>query len=574
LPEAGAADPARLAFPDAPRLELDQLLDQLVGRATEVRAAQGRLRGLLRANQLIITDLGLQPVLLRIVEAARELVGARYAALGVLSPDGGLAEFVHSGMPADDVRRIGHLPQGKGLLGALIDDPQPIRLHDIGADPRSSGFPSEHPPMHSFLGVPIRIRGEVFGNLYLSESIRGDFSAEDEELTKSLAATAAAAIDNARLYESSQTQAEWRQAATSIVRQMMSADADDPLHLIAERCREIAHADLVVISLPTANRAGLQVRVAVGVGADLLHGTEALPETSLVGEVFRAGEAIRLARHDEISELMPEHPDLPVFSSVLVVPLLGTNSVRGVLTAARVRDRTPFTAAALEGASGFVNQAVLTLELAQARAEQRRAEMFDERERIAADLHDHVIQRLFGAGLALQGVAATLGQGRNADRVLATIKDLDETISQIRTTIFQLQLDGQTTQRGLRAAVLDVVAEATPALGFDPAVRFAGVLEGTVADDLADDLLAVVREALSNVARHAHATSVEVEVAAENGALRLHVSDNGTGLQAGSRRSGLANLERRARLRGGTMSLEPRSPSGTRLSWSAQISDG
>jgi signal transduction histidine kinase len=569
--QSAAGDAPELAFPDAPRLELDELLDQLVERATEVRATQGRLRGLLRANQLIISDLGLQPVLLRIVEAARELVGARYAALGVLSPDGGLAEFVHSGMSPDDVRRIGHLPQGKGLLGALIDDPQPIRLHDIGSDPRSSGFPPKHPPMHSFLGVPIRIRGEVFGNLYLSESVRGDFSAEDEELTKSLAATAAAAIDNARLYESSRTQSQWRQAATSIVRQMMSADGGDSLQLIAERCLEIARADLVVISLPSVNRAGLQVRVAVGTGAENLDGAASLPETSLHHKVFRTGEPIRLARHDEISELVPGHPDLPAFGSVLLVPLLGTDSVRGVLSVARVPERPAFSAADLEGAGGFVNQAVLTLELAQARAEQRRAEMFDERERIAADLHDHVIQRLFGAGLALQGVAATLGQSRNADRVLTTIKDLDETISQIRTTIFQLQLDGETTRRGLRAAVLDVVADATPALGFDPAVRFAGVLEGTVPDDLADDLLAVVREALSNVARHARASSVEAEITAKDGTVILTVSDDGIGLQAGSRRSGLANLERRARRHGGQFTLEPRSPSGTRLCWTAQI---
>jgi signal transduction histidine kinase len=246
--------------------------------------------------------------------------------------------------------------------------------------------------------------------------------------------------------------------------------------------------------------------------------------------------------------------------------------VRGVLSVVRVRDRAPYTDADLEGATGFANQAALTLELAEARTEQRRAEMFDERERIAADLHDHVIQRLFGAGLTLQGVVGALGSNRNADRVAATIKDLDATISQIRTTIFQLQLDGEVTKRGLRAAVLDVVAEATPALGFEPAVRFAGLLEGTVADDLAADLLAVVREALSNVARHAHATSVDVEITAEAGILLLDVRDDGIGLSGSSRRSGLANLERRARLRDGTLSIEPGRPRGTRLCWSMRIS--
>jgi transcriptional regulator with GAF, ATPase, and Fis domain len=193
------AGPA-LTFPDLPRLELDQLLGQLIERAQEVIATQGRLRGLLHANQLIVGDLALPTVLRHIVEAARELVGARYVALGVISPDGGLAEFVHTGMPDDAVERIGHLPQGKGLLGALIEDPHPIRLRRITDDPRSTGFPPGHPPMSSFLGVPIRLRDEVFGNLYLSESTRGEFSAEDEDLMKALAATAAVAIENARLY--------------------------------------------------------------------------------------------------------------------------------------------------------------------------------------------------------------------------------------------------------------------------------------------------------------------------------------------------------------------------------------
>ena len=194
--------PPSLTFPDLPRLELDQLLAQLVERAHEVMATQGRLRGLLRASQMVTRDLALPAVLRRIVEAARELVGARYAALGVISPTGGLAEFVHSGMPPEAVERIGHLPEGKGLLGALIEDPRPIRLRRIADDERSTGFPPGHPPMDSFLGVPIRIRDEVFGNLYLAESTRGEFSAEDEELALALAATAAVAVENARLYES------------------------------------------------------------------------------------------------------------------------------------------------------------------------------------------------------------------------------------------------------------------------------------------------------------------------------------------------------------------------------------
>ena len=257
-----------LTFPDLPRLELDQLLAQLVERAQEVLATQGRLRGLLRANHMITGGLALPEVLHRIVEAARELVGARYAALGVLAPDGGLAEFVHVGFPPPLVDRIGHLPVGKGLLGALIDEPRPIRLRNLADDPRSSGFPESHPPMGSFLGVPIRIRDEVFGNLYLTESTRGEFSAEDEELTTALAATAAAVIDNSHLYGAARLRGEWLQATAAITRGILAAAPDDavaPLRLIAERSREVADADVVTIALPDGGQGGdLRVSVAVG----------------------------------------------------------------------------------------------------------------------------------------------------------------------------------------------------------------------------------------------------------------------------------------------------------------------
>ena len=253
---SGAHDAVELPFLDLPRLELDQLLGQLVDRAQEVMATQNRLRGLLRATQTVTSGLSLPVVLHRIADAARELVGARYAALGVLAPDGGLAEFVHVGMDDRQAALIGQLPEGKGLLGALIEDPQPIRLARITDDSRSCGFPPDHPPMTSFLGVPIRIRDEVFGNLYLAESGRGEFTAEDEELIKALAATAATVIDNARLYEAARERGEWLQASASIARRLLSADLDEieSLRLIAEHSREVAHADLVTVLLPDDRR--------------------------------------------------------------------------------------------------------------------------------------------------------------------------------------------------------------------------------------------------------------------------------------------------------------------------------
>jgi signal transduction histidine kinase len=568
---APAADLPGLTFPDLPRLELDQLLNQLVDRAQEVIATQGRLRGLLRANQLIVGDLALPTVLRRIVDAARELVGARYAALGVISPAGGLSEFVHSGMADDIVSGIGHLPQGKGLLGALIDEPRPIRLRRIADDERSSGFPPGHPPMDSFLGVPIRIRDEVFGNLYLSESTRGEFSAEDEELATALAAAAAVAIDNARLYASARTRGEWLQASAAITRQLLSPGESDgaasPLQLIAERSREIADADLVTVALPD-DRADedLRIEVAVGTGAAKLTGISIPRSGSLQGQVFLSGEPTRLAQPDDETGYGVAPAELEI-GPVLVVPLLGSRGAQGVLTAARLRGRTAFAATDVEMANSFANHAALAIELAEARAEQQRAAMLDERDRIAADLHDHVIQRLFAAGLSLQSVAMKLGRGPVTDRILSTVQDLDATISQIRTTIFELHDMPRADPAGLRARVLDVVADATKALGFEPVVRFEGPVE-TLPSDLADDLVAVAREALANVARHARAGTAEVELSAFAEQVRLLVHDDGVGFTPGSRSSGLTNMRKRAERRGGTLDVGSRVPRGTSVVWS------
>lgn len=570
-PTSSSADDADLTFPDQPRLELDQLLSQMIERAQEVMATQGRLRGLLHANQMITSHLALPTVLRHIAESARELIGARYAAVGVIVADGHLAEFVHTGMSPDVVERIGHLPQGKGLLGALIDDPEPIRLTRIADDPRSSGFPAGHPPMDSFLGVPIRVRDEVFGNLYLSESQRGAFSAADEDLARALAATAGVAIDNARLYETARVRHDWLRASAAITRELLSVGSTGtavrPLQLIADLTRGIACADLVTVVLPAGDGDQLRVEVAVGTGTQDLPGNLVRLAGSLAGRVFTTGEPVRVGTPDE----QPGHVSLASgnldIGPMLVMPLLGPQRAHGVLTAARLRGRPEFTSEDLDMAAGFANQASLAIELAEARSEQQRVTMLDEHDRIAADLHDHVIQRLFGTGLSLQSVAAGLGPGAAADRVLGTIRDLDDTISQIRTTIFQLHQLPEATPAGVRSQLLAVVSDVAPALGFTPAVRFSGPLESVLTTDVVDDLLAVLREALTNVARHAHAGSAEVNLSTGADGVVLDVRDNGIGIPADGRRSGLINLQRRAEHHGGILTCTPRDPSGTRLTW-------
>ena len=570
---AAAVHNEALTFPDLPRLELEQLLGQLVERATEVMATQGRLRGLLHANQMIVGNLALPVVLRRIAEAARELIGAEYAALGVIAPDGFLSEFVHVGMAPEIVEQIGRLPQGKGLLGALIDDPQPIRLNKIADDPRSSGFPPHHPPMNSFLGVPIRVRNEVFGNLYLSESLRGEFTAEDEDLVKSLAATAAVAIENARLYEAAKTRQDWLQATATISRQLLSAEPSRPLALIAERTKDIARADLVTVVLPgPTDDSDLRVDVAVGESADTLIGLRLPLAESLSGRVYSTGRPMRLLSPGEQPGLALVAARELEIGPVMVVPLVGSQRVHGVLTAARLAGQPAFSAEDLEMASGFSNQAAVAIELAEARNEQQRAAMLDERERIAADLHDHVIQSLFAAGLTLQAVATRLPPGPSTDRLLSTIGGLDDTIRKIRESIFQLSQPPRAGQVNVRARVLDAVADVAPALGFEPVITFTGAIDDLPSGDVTDDMVAVLHEALSNVARHARASAVCADITADAGGVTVVVRDDGRGMQDTQRRSGLANLRRRAERRGGAMQLLPADPNGTELRWSVPIS--
>lgn len=567
---------------DLPRLELDELLGQLIGRAQEVMTTQDRLRALLHANQLIISDLALPALLRHIVEAARDLLGAGYAALGVIGVDGHLAEFIHTGIPDDVVARIGDLPHGKGLLGALIEDAGPIRLRRITDDPRSSGFPAGHPPMDSFLGVSIRVREEVYGNLYLCESTRGEFNTDDVALVEALAATAGVAVDNARLFEAARSRHEWLQASAAITRRLLAVpdvtdgvDAGsgggfgDPLQLIAERSLEVARADLVTVVLPDDNGESLRVEVAVGVGAAALRGRHVpLSAGTLSGQVFATGIAQLISGQDQSPHLVSITSSALDAGPMLVMPLLGPKRRHGVLTAARLRGRPAFTADDLATATVFANQASLALELAESRGEQQRAAMLEDRGRIAADLHDHVIQRLFASGLSLQSVVGALPSGKGHDRVQATIRDLDDTISQIRTTIFGLHRVPGSVPLGVRARLLDVISDVTPMLGFEPAVRFSGPLENTFPDDVVADVLAVLREALTNVARHAHARSAQVDLKSIPERLTLDVRDTGVGVGPTGRRSGLANLRRRAEMRGGTFTLAPFEAQGTWLSWS------
>jgi signal transduction histidine kinase len=537
-----------------------------------------KLRGLLAANQAIIADLELPVVLRRIVEAACELVHARYGALGVLGPDGSLAEFVHVGVPDDVVSSIGQLPSGRGLVGALVDDPNPIRLRRISDDPRSVGLPPGHPAMTSFLGVPIRVRDTVFGNLYLTDAADGEFGAADEELVTALAATAGVAIENARLFERARSRQSWLQASARITRQLLAVEGEEPLRLIARQARELADADLVSVVLPTPDGRRLMVEVASGTNAAELTGFSYPVADTYAGETFKTGRPILLgdagsdpARYVHLTEVLDVGP-------AMVLPLVGTQRMRGALVAGRARGRRRFDEADLDMATTFANHATVALELADARADQQRMLLLEDRDRIARDLHDHVIQQLFATGLSVQSIATSLSGDPRAERLERVVTGIDDTIRQIRTTIFELR-GPLGPQRGMvRSRLLGVVAELAAPLGFDPRLEFDGSVDAAVPESLVDDLVAVTREALTNVARHAGADQAAVTLSAVPGELVLQITDNGRGIGESARRSGLANLAHRAERYGGSLRLEPadrervpQARGGTRLTWTIPL---
>jgi two-component system, NarL family, sensor histidine kinase DevS len=556
-----------------PRLSIEALMSQLVEQASVIMTAQQRLRQLVKASHSIVQELSLPAVLRRLVATAKDVSGAKYAALGVIGSDGTLEQFLHVGMEDDTVRAIGELPKGRGVLGALIDNPKPIRLSRISEDPRSSGFPDGHPPMTTFLGVPIRSRDVVFGNLYLTDRADGGpFTAEDEELVLALAATAGIAIENARLYEESRRRQEWLRASGEISRQLLDPEADyaETLHEIATSVKRLASADVVTLVTPTRDDpVQLEVIIATGAAERELIGIRYPTENSIAWRAMQDGQAVRLAFVDQHPDVyLHLRPYVPV-SQAMALPLRGEAGPRGAIVAGRLIPHAPFTASDLDMAGTFAGQAAIALELNDARADQQRLGVLEDRDRIARDLHDHVIQRLFAAGLSLQSVAATVEDDTLHERLSRTVGELDETIRQIRTRIHELQEDSSQSLRGTALAVVDQLA---PLLPDRPDVSLIGPLDSISDEAIIADVEAVLRESLTNVTKHAHATQVRVRIQAGKQQLHLTVTDNGVGLGRSTRRSGLANLSRRAERQGGYLEVCDSAEGGLRLRWSIPIS--
>jgi signal transduction histidine kinase len=544
---------ASLSFPDQPRVDLDRRLSDLVTVANEVLATQGRLRALLRASQSITAELDLDSVLQGIVEAARELTGARYAALGVLDEHGGLAQFIHVGMTPAQVALIGHLPHGEGLLGALIQGPIPIRIVDIEEDPRAVGFPDGHPPMHDFLGVAIPVRGAVYGNLYLSGHPDGEFGEEDEQLVRSLATTAGFAVENARLYREMRHRQEWASASAEISAHLLAPEADDALSFIASKVQAVAEAVSTFVLLVGDDPEQVSVIDVLGADPNGERGTVQPLSGTLADRVIRSGDAERYEEH-EIRAL--GLTQLASFGPVMALPLATSERATGALIVARAPGAPAFTRADLSAAADFAGRAGVALELVRARAQAERVLLFEDRGRIARDLHDRVIQQLFATGMQLQSVLGTLPPGNNLDKVDAAISDLDGSISQIRRIVFTLQAADRAAEQSTgRQRLFDVIERLSSALSIQPSVTVIGPLDSVLDGDLAEDVLAVVGEGVSNAVRHASAIDITVSVRVDGDGVTVLVTNDGDQLEPHGRRSGLSNLEERARRRGGRMTL-------------------
>lgn len=522
--------------------------------------AEARLRALLAATLELTSALDLRELLQRVVETAVELVHARYGALGVLAEDGvDLAEFIHVGIDDDRARLIGELPRGRGLLGSLIREPRPLRVDHIAAHPVSSGFPPHHPPMDSFLGVPIRVRDEVFGNLYLTEHETGAFSAADEELVQALAATAGIAIANARLYEETRYRAQWSAALAEASRDVATVEGD-PVDLLVRTAAQLASADRVAVAL--VEPGGDHVTLTHLLGDDVEGvGLRYPTQGSLVEEALQSGRpAFEDDLHERRSVALAAHDQL---GHAVVVPFTGQRDVRGALVLARNKGRASFLPRDVEMGESFAAHIGVVLGQERMRRAHERSTLHEDRERIARDLHDHVIQRLYAVGLKLSAIAEQVSPPAEGDRIRSQVDQVDETIGQIRQAIFSLQLGGGDSARARLTRVVDEVA------GFEaaPDLVVHGPLD-TVADaELAVDLVAVVREALSNAVRHGRSRRARVEVFASASLVEVSVTDDGNGMGEVSRVGGLANLRERARRRGGTLEVHNADSGGTTLRW-------
>ncbi|WP_329045794.1 GAF domain-containing sensor histidine kinase [Amycolatopsis sp. NBC_01488] len=528
----------------------------------QIGSGRDRMDALPAAVLAFSAGLELETTLHRIVTAAAGLVDARYGALALLDEDGRTTGFAITGVDDATQDRIGPPPEGHGLLGTLVTGRAAVRLADLGAHRARGGFPPGHPAMRSFLGVPLLVRGAVLGRLYLCGE--QPFTADDERAIVALAAAAGIAVDNARLYEESRSRQRWLEATGEISAELLGGtDVHEVLHLIASRAAELTGAENALIALPVEPGGALVVTVCAGPDADLLTGRRIPLGGSTSGAVLR----------DHVPRSVPSLAfdlghDVDLGPALAVRLRSGSRSGSAVLLAIRAPGAPRFDEHELQIVSAFADQAALALRDAESQAARRELDVVVDRDRIARDLHDQVIQRLFAVGLGIQGTRRRTGSPALTARLTQHIDQLQDVIEEIRGAIFDLHAQPE-AGRGLRARLQNTITETTADSAIRTTVRLSGSFDRVPAG-LAEHAEAVVREAVSNVLRHARAAELAVTVSVD-GDLVVEVSDTGIGIPEAVARSGLRNLERRAAEAGGSFRVESPAGGGTRLMWTVPV---
>ncbi|APE08013.1 histidine kinase [Rhodococcus sp. 2G] len=544
---------------------IDTLLAELRDRLDDSVDAPTTLRGLLEAVLVVGSGLELDSMLQRIVTAATALLDARYGALGVRAADGGLSEFVYVGINPTQREVMGHLPEGRGILGLLINDPRPVRLGDLSKHSASIGFPPNHPPMKSFLGTPIMVRGKVFGSIYLTEKLGApEFTEEDEVILKVLAMSAGVAVENARLFEGSLDRERWLTAMASInSRLLMGGSVDETLSMLTGQVRELARCAGAYVMLVDGHHGRLQAASpAAPCGKD--------KRFDLTGSPVLKALKSRQPMHLDTLEGLPPMKQGDEGHAV-VLPLSATSTVTGVLVATREAGTEPWDDEDVARFESMANLAAVALEFAEQQRKKRLLDVLADRDRIAQDLHDNVIQRLFATGMSLQSATADgAGTERVVEVIRHAIEQLDRTVREIRTTIFDLHTTGAAASNSLRRRLLDVVGDLSIHSSVAPNVQFVGPIDTLVPMRIHPHAEAVLREGLSNALRHSQSDNISVSVSVQDD-FRIEILDDGTGLPDMPRRSGLANLERRAVQCGGSCEIGPAHPRGTRVLWAVPL---
>jgi signal transduction histidine kinase len=523
---------------------------------------------LLEAGLAMASELSLPIVLQRIVDLAAQVTDARYGALGVIGDGGDLVQFVTTGISAQQRRAIGPLPRGHGILGQLIQEPRPLRIRNIADAPKSVGFPPKHPPMHSFLGVPVKAMGRVFGNIYLAEKRSApEFSLEDEKSTVVLATQAGVAIANAWLYEQMRLRERWLDGLRDITNDILAgADPDLVLESIAERARGLAAADAATIVSVSPIPGQLVITAAVGARAGELRGRPMPATGSISGEVIRTGKALAIDDVGADSRADQQIVRLGRHGPAFFVPLRVRGGATGSLMVANLKGRRGFDDQTIRLIETFADQCSVAIEYGRAEGDRRRMGLMEERERIAKELHDGIIQSLFAVGMGLQGTALLAGEPDIAGRIENAAGELDRVILDLRNYIFGLRpgiLADRQLDQALRELGDEVQTRSRIRVEVDVDATLAAHLSGR-----SHEIVQLTREALSNVSRHAKARHALVRLSrAGLSKAVLAIEDDGDGFtpHAVSTGDGLRNMRERATALGGPLQVTSSAAKGTQV---------